>query len=333
MTQPTHRALDLRDGRLVPVEQPTPAPGPDEVRIAVHAAGVNRADLSQRAGNYPPPPGASPILGLEVAGVVEAVGEGVVQVAPGDRVMALLAGGGYAEQVVCRADATLPLPAGASFVEGAAFPEVFATAWLNLVHEGALHHPARPGASALIHAGASGVGTAAVQICRLLGVPSFVTVGSAAKVEVARSLGADGGAVRHEGPWLPAVRAWRPDGVAMILDPVGAAWLDDNLRALAIDGVLVAIGLLSGRRAELDLGRVLTHRLRIQGSTLRSRSDAAKAALLGELAAHVVPAWVDGRLRPILDQVHPWLEADAAHARMADNVTVGAQVLRVRPEA
>jgi putative PIG3 family NAD(P)H quinone oxidoreductase len=333
MSPPTYRALDLRDGRLVPVELPTREPGPEEVRIAVHASGVNRADLSQRAGNYPPPPGASPILGLEVAGVVEAIGPAVRGVAVGDRVMALLAGGGYAEQVVCRADATLPLPAGASFIEGAAFPEVFATAWLNLVHEGALGRAPGPGASALLHAGASGVGTAAVQLCRLLGVPSFVTVGSAAKLGVARALGAEAGAVRHDGPWLPAVRAWRPDGVRMILDPVGAAWLDDNLQALGVDGVLVLIGLLSGRRAELDLGRVLIRRLRIQGSTLRSRSDAAKAALLAELAADVVPAWIDGRLRPVLDQVHPWWEADAAHARMAADLTVGAQVLRVRPEA
>jgi putative PIG3 family NAD(P)H quinone oxidoreductase len=333
MTSPTYRALDLLDGRLVPVELPTRAPGPEEVRIAVYAAGVNRADLSQRAGHYPPPPGASPILGLEVSGVVDAVGPGARGVAVGDRVMALLAGGGYAEQVVCRADATLPLPAGASFVEGAAFPEVFATAWLNLVHEGGLGRSPRPGASALLHAGASGVGTAAVQLCRLLGVPSFVTVGSPAKLDVARALGADGGALRKEGPWLPAVRAWRPEGVAMILDPVGAAWLDDNLSALALDGVLVLIGLLGGRRAEVDLGRLLVRRLRIQGSTLRSRSDAAKAALLAELAADVVPAWVDGRVRPVLDQVHPWRDAEAAHARMAADLTIGAQVLRVRPEA
>ncbi len=324
--RPTPHAVHVRGDALAWAPVELPPLGPDDVRVRVLAAGVNRADLVQRRGAYPPPPGASPILGLEVSGVVEEVGEHVSDWQIGDVAVALLTGGGYATHVVTPAATLLPMPAGMDPVAAAAVVEVFATAWLNLWREGGLSR-APAGQRVLVHAGASGVGTAAVQLCRLWGHRSFVTVGSAEKVAAAVALGADGGAVRHDGPWLPLVRAWAPDGVNVILDPVGADYLPDNQAALAADGHLVVIGLLSGRTATLDLGRLLMKRQRVVGSTLRARDVAFKAELLAELRAGVWPAFLDGRLHPCVDAVFPMTEADAAHARLASNVTTGAIVL------
>lgn len=322
------RAVDVIGGRCVVTEVPRPVPGPGEVRIAVHAAGVNRADLVQKAGRYPPPPGASPILGLEVAGTIAEVGPEVTAWRTGDPVCALLAGGGYAEHVVVDARHVLPRPDGLSHVQAAAMVEVFATAWLNLMQEGGLAD--RPGATVVVHAGGSGVGTAAVQLCRLTGHPVFVTAGSDDKLARCRALGADGGANRHDGPWRHHVQAWRPDGVDLVLDPVGAAYLGDNVAVLAPDGRLVLIGLLSGRTAELDLGLVLSRRLRVQGSTLRSRDAGFKASLIRALRTDVWPHVDDGSLVPIVDRTFPLDEAEAAHAHVASNDTFGAVVLTVR---
>lgn len=321
----TVRAIEVVDGRCRATRIPAPPLLPGSVRIAVEAAGVNRADLAQKAGRYPPPPGASPVLGLEVSGVVSEVADDVTAWRVGDAVCALLAGGGYADEVVVDAGHVLPLPAGLDHVQAAAVVEVFATAWLNLQHEGAL--AGRKGASVVVHAGASGVGTAVVQLCRLAGHATFVVVGSEAKLARCRALGADAGAVRHDEPWLPLAKAWRPQGVDLILDPVGADTFADDLEALAPDGVLVLLGLLSGRHAPCDLGRVLARRLRIQGSTLRARSSAFKARLVAELREEVWPHFATGALRAVVHATFPLEQAEAAHALLATNETVGALVL------
>lgn len=302
------------------------APGPGEVLIANRASAVNRADLAQRAGGYPPPPGASEILGLECAGVVESVGEGVTRVAPGDRVCALLAGGGYAERVVAPAGQVLKIPGELSFTEAAALPEVFATAYLNLFVEGILQF----GGTALLHAGASGVGTAGIQLCREFGSPCFVTAGSDDKIARCVELGAAGGSNRHTERFADKVSEWTDgEGLDVILDPVGAAYLEDNLRALKADGRLVIIGLLGGAdlAVERGLGLMMMKRLRIVGSTLRARSIARKAAVMDALKERVWPAIADGRIRPVIEAVVPMPEADSAHRLIAGNETFGKVVL------
>ena len=321
------RAVVVRpDSSLVLDEVPSPVPGPGEVRLQVHATAVNRADLLQRRGLYPPPPGKSEILGMEAAGIIVEVGPGVTGWAPGDRVAALLAGGGYAGEVCCPAGHLLPVPADMPLEDAAVLPEVLTTAWLNLVEVGHAH----PGDRVLVHAGGSGVGTTAVQLCRHLGLRAWVTAGSDEKIALCRRLGAAGGANRHRERFADYVDAWT-DGRRMdvILDPVGGAYLDDNLRSLATGGRLVLIGLLGGRRATVDLGRLLVKRQQILGSTLRSRGDADKTRILDGLRAEVWPAVLRGEIVPVIDRVVPLSRADDAHAVLATNQTVGKIVLRV----
>ena len=304
------------------------APGPGEVLIANRASAVNRADLAQRAGGYPPPPGASEILGLECAGIVAAVGEGVARVEPGDRVCALLAGGGYAERVLAPAGQVLKIPGELSFTEAAALPEVFATAYLNLFVEGSLQF----GETALLHAGASGVGTAGIQLCREFGSPCFVTAGSDGKIARCVELGAAGGANRHTERFADKVPEWTDGaGLDVILDPVGAAYLEDNLRALKPDGRLVIIGLLGGAdlAVQRGLGLMMMKRLRIVGSTLRARSIARKAAVMDALKERMWPAIADGRIRPVIEAVVPMPETEEAHRLIAGNETFGKVVLEV----
>lgn len=302
-----------------------PPPGPGEVLLAVAATAVNRADLVQRRGAYPPPPGASPVLGLECSGRVLAVGPGVVDWRPGDEACALLSGGGYASRVRCPAAHLLPVPAGLSLHTAAALPEVWATAWLNLVGEAGL----RAGERVLLHAGASGVGTAAIQLCRALGASCWVVVGSEEKVAACVGLGADGGSLRHGGGWVEEVRAWAPGGVDVVLDPVGGATLAAELPLLATGGRVVLIGLMGGRRAEVDLGRVLTRRLRLIGSVLRARSDEEKATIVAGLRRQVWPGLASGALRPVIALELPIQQAEEAHARVAADQTIGKVLLRV----
>ena len=319
------KAIQIENDRLVWSDAEVPAVGTGDVRIRVLATAVNRADLVQRSGSYPPPPGASPILGLECAGEVLETGEGVGRVAVGDRVCALLAGGGYAEEVVVPAGQVLPVPENLSLHEAAAVPEVFATAWLNLFMEAG----ARLGERVLLHAGASGVGTAAIQLCQLKGNPCFITAGAADKIERCRKLGAEGGWNRHDGAFVDAVKAWAPEGVDVILDPVGAGYLPDNLSVLGMDGRLVVIGLMGGAQAELNLGVLMVKRQRIIGSTLRARSVAAKAAVMDELFAQVWPHFETGRIRPVVETVIPIEEAGRAHDLVAADQTFGKVVLAV----
>ncbi|MDE0008428.1 MAG: NAD(P)H-quinone oxidoreductase [Gammaproteobacteria bacterium] len=319
------KAILVEGDELIWGDAPEPTLGAGEVKIDNCATAVNRADLAQRAGGYPPPPGASPILGLECAGVVLEVGEGVTRVKSGDRVCALLAGGGHAETVVAPAGQVLPMPKGLSFAAAASLPEVFATAWINLFHEAA----AQPGERVLLHAGACGVGTAAIQMCREFGNPCFVTAGSTSKIERCVELGADAGFNRHDGSFADSVRAWSAGGVDVILDPVGAAYVADNLKCLNLDGRLVIIGLLGGAVAEVPLGAMMVKRQRIIGSTLRARTVAAKAAVMDALQERVWPLIESGAITPIVEAILPAQQAAAAHELLATNDTFGKVVLEV----
>jgi putative PIG3 family NAD(P)H quinone oxidoreductase len=309
-------------GRLTLATVPRPSPAHGEVLIRVRATAVNRADLLQRQGQYPPPLGASDILGLECAGVIAELGDDVRRWQEGEAVCALLSGGGYAEYVCVDARHCLPVPYGYSFAQAAALPEAFATAWLNLYREARL----QPGERVLIPAGASGVGTAAIQLCRLTGNPCFVSVGTAEKLERCLALGATGGVVRG---LQSLAHLLKPEGVDVILDPVAGSSLAEHLALLRSDGRLILIGLMGGREATLDLGRILIKRLQLLGSTLRSRSAADKAALIADLHARVWPHFSSGALTPVIDQVLPWSEVEAAHARLAANLNIGKVVLEL----
>ncbi len=307
-------------------ETEAPVVGDFDIAINNHCSAVNRADVMQRKGVYPPPPGASPILGLECAGVVSAVGAKVTQWKPGDSVCALLAGGGYAETVVCRADHALPVPDGFGFEQAAALPEVLATAWYNLFMLGGL----KPQQKVLLHAGASGVGCAAIQLCKAFNNPCFVTVGSQEKLDFCLELGADAGHIRHQGEFEESVKQWAGNpGVAVILDPVGGNYLEQNLRCLGTDGHLINIGLMGGRSAPLDFGRLLIKRLHVMGSTLRSRDDQTKAEIVRQLRDKVWPLLTNGAVRPIIEQSFPIQQANQAFELITSNNTKGKVLLTI----
>jgi putative PIG3 family NAD(P)H quinone oxidoreductase len=291
----------------------------------VKATAINRADLMQRKGLYPPPPGAPETMGLECAGIVMAIGRDVTHHQVGDRVCALLAGGGYAEQAVVDQGSALKIPDNLDFEQAAAIPEVFATAWLNLFIEAAL----QPGERVVLHAGASGVGTAAIQLCHAFGSESFVTAGSASKIEACLKLGAKGGHNRRDGGFIDALRALWPQGADVILDPVGASYLAENLEALTLNGRLVLIGLMGGSRSEIDLAKLMMKRLRVVGSTLRARPLEEKASIMAELSQYVWPKISHGEIVPVIQQVFPIQSASAAHELMASDVTIGKVVLKV----
>jgi putative PIG3 family NAD(P)H quinone oxidoreductase len=320
------KAIKVDGERLEWTDVPDVSAGVGEVLIQVRATAINRADLAQRRGGYPPPAGASAILGLECAGEIVALGEGVGRYRVGDRVCALLAGGGYAEFVNVPAGQVLPMPRGLDFEQSAALPEVFATAYLNLYMEAAL----QPAERVLLHAGASGVGTAAIQLCKAFGNPCFVTAGSDEKIQRCIALGAAGGANRHTQRFVEKVAEWTGrQGVDVILDPVGAPYLSDNLRSLSADGRLVVIGLMGGNKADLEIGLMMVKRLRVIGSTLRARSVAAKSAVMDALARRLWPLIERGDVVPVVDRVLPVEQADDAHLLMAGNDTFGKIVLRV----
>ncbi|HEY0591638.1 MAG TPA: NAD(P)H-quinone oxidoreductase [Thermoanaerobaculia bacterium] len=307
-------------------EVPTPEPGPRDVRIRVAAAGVNRADLLQRQGGYPPPPGASEILGLECAGVVDAVGADVHEIAIGERVMALLSGGGYAELAVAHAGAVMRTPDGFSDAEAGAFPETFLTAFLNLF----VIAGAREGRTVLVHGGGSGVGTSAIALCREANVRIFVTAGSEEKCRRCLDLGADAAIDYRRQDFEEEVKQRTEGrGVDAILDHIGGAYLEKNVASLALEGTLVIIGGMGGRRAELDLGRLLARRLSVIGSTLRGRSDADKREIVRAFLGRFGAALRDGRLAPAVDSVFPLERAGDAHRRMASGEHFGKIVLKV----
>ncbi len=310
--------------RVAEVAAPDMAPG--SLRIRVAAAGVNRADLLQRQGLYPPPPGASEILGLECAGEVSEVAPDVTDWSVGDRAMALLAGGGYAEQVVVHAGSALRVPSSLSLERAGATPEVFLTVFCNVFQLGALPE----GGAALVHGGGSGIGTAAIQMLRTAGATSVVTAGSDEKCRRCLELGADVAVNYRSGDFVEAVReATRGRGVDVVLDSIGAPYLEGNLKALAPGGRLVLIGLMGGARAELNLGALLTRRLHVIGSTLRSRSDAEKAQITAGFQARFGTALEKGEIGPVVDRVLPLERAGEAHRVMKASEHFGKIVLRV----
>lgn len=308
---------------------PRPEPGPGEVLVRVHATALNRADLLQRRGLYPPPPGASPILGLEMAGEVVRCGEGVEGWHPGDRVCCLLEGGGYAQYTVCDERMLLPIPANMSWEEAAAIPEVFYTAYLNLYEEARL----QPGEAVLIHAGASGVGTAAIQLGKATQNTVLATA-SGAKLPALTGLGADAVWDRHHGSFVDWAKEHTDgEGVDVILDPVGAAYLSSNMKSLRRDGRLVLIGLLGGTQAEISLASMLFKRVRLIGSTLRNRSRAFKVDLTRAMREKVWPRFAVGELKPIVHTTFAVADVEEAHALMASNTSIGKIVLRIPHES
>jgi putative PIG3 family NAD(P)H quinone oxidoreductase len=308
---------------LVPSTVPDPVPGPGQVLVDVAAAGVNRADLLQRAGHYPSPPGAPEWPGLEVSGTVAALGPGVTGWSVGDAVCALLGGGGYAERVAVDAGHVLPVPRGVDVVDAAGLPEAVCTAWSNLVDVGRL----RAGERVLVHGGSGGVGSVAIQIAAALGAVVLTTAGGPERAARCRDLGA-AVAIDHRDDDVPAaVRAATGGaGVDVVLDVLGAGALDSNLRLLATEGRLVVIGLQRGRRAELDLALLLQRRASVAGTTLRSRPAEQKAALVAAVGEHVWPMVADGRVRPVVHARLPLDRAADAH-RMLDSGEVFGKLL------
>jgi len=312
---------------LRPGEVEAPALGADDLRIRVHATAVNRADLLQRQGMYPPPPGASPILGLECAGQVIELGANVRDWKVGDRAMALLAGGGYAEEAVVHAGSAMHVPAALSDEEAGALPEVFLTAFLNIF---LLGEPPQ-GGSILVHGGGSGVGTAAISLGKEAALRVLVTAGSDEKCARCREHGADVAINYNEGDFSTAVReATGGKGVHVVLDCIGGRYLAPNLASLAVDGRLVIIGLIGGARGEIDLASVLIKRLRVIGSTLRARPVGDKAAIVRAFEQRFGAALVAGRVRPVIDRVLPLEQAGEAHRVVQSSVHFGKVVLRVR---
>lgn len=311
---------------LQPVRRPMPVPGSGELLLRVAAAGVNRPDCLQRQGGYPPPPGASDLPGLEVAGTVVAVGPGVTAFNAGERVCALLAGGGYAEYVAVPAPQCLPVPASLSLVEAAAVPETFFTVWTNLFERGRL----AAGESVLVHGGASGIGTTAIQLARVFGARVFATAGSDEKCALCRELGAELAVNYRTGSFHDAIRAATGNkGVDVILDIVGAPYLADNLRLLREDGRLLLIAALGGAKAELNLGQLLFRRLTITGSTLRARSPAEKGRIAAGLRERVWPLLERRAVVPVIQLVLPLADAATAHRVLEANQAMGKVVLQV----
>ncbi|MFE1081858.1 NAD(P)H-quinone oxidoreductase [Nocardiopsis alba] len=300
-------------------EVPDPVPGEGEVLVDVAATAVNRADVSQRQGNYPPPPGASEYPGLECSGTIVGSGPGVETTgwAVGDRVCALLTGGGYAERVAVPVGQLLPIPKGVDPVEAAALPEVACTVWSNLVMVGRL----RAGETVLIHGGGSGIGTFAIQFARALGARVAVTAGSAEKLERCRELGAEITIDYRNEDFAERMRA--EGGADLVLDIMGGSYLGANLRSLTTGGRLVIIGLMGGRTAELDLGRMLVKRLSVQATTLRSRPAAEKAAIVSGVLEQVWPLVEKGDIRPVVDRALPLEDAAEAHRVMESSAHTG----------
>ena len=309
---------------LVLAEVPTPDLAADEVLLQVAAAGVNRADLMQRQGFYPPPPGASPYPGLEVSGTISALGQDVTGWAVGDQVCALLSGGGYAEQVAVPAAQLLPVPDGVSLVDAAALPEVVSTVWSNVFMTANL----QVGQTILIHGGSSGIGTMAIQLSRAVGARIAVTAGTAEKLEACRDLGAEILVNYREQDFVEILReATHGDGADVILDNIGAKYLARNVSTLAPEGRLVIIGLQGGVKAELDINALLRKSAAIIATSLRSRPAAEKGAIVAAVREHVWPLIEAGQVKPIVHKTYPIAQAAAAHRDLEAGTAIGKLLL------
>lgn len=310
---------------LTVTEIPDPEIGPGEVLLDVAAAGLNRADLLQRQGFYPPPPGASEVIGMECSGTVAAVGDGVTGWSVGDQACALLAGGGYAERVAVPAGQLMPLPDGVDLVTAAAIPEVAATVWSNVFMVAGL----QPQETLLVHGGAGGIGSFAIQLAHRLGARVITTAGSADKLAACAALGADVTVNYRDQDFVEVVRDVTDGGVDVILDNMGAKYLDRNIDALGIEGRLVIIGMQGGSKAELDINKLLRKRAAVIATNLRGRSVEEKSAICASVVEHVWPLVSEGLVQPIVGRSFPLAEAGAAHAYMESGDHSGKILLTV----
>tara|TARA_A100001037_G_C15123331_1_gene624948 strand:- start:1238 stop:2242 length:1005 start_codon:yes stop_codon:yes gene_type:complete len=313
---------------LKPATRPVPKPAPGHALIRVTAAGVNRPDAIQRAGNYPPPAGQSDLPGLEVSGKVVALGDGVFSISVGDAVCALTPGGGYAEYCIAPAAHCLPIPDGFSMTEAAGIPETTFTVWHNVFQRAYL----RKGERFLVHGGSSGIGTTAIQLAKAFGAEVFTTAGSHEKCNACEAIGADHAINYKEDDWFEVIRKkTEKQGVDVILDMVGGRYIQKNIDSLNWDGRLSIIAFLTGAKAELMLARFMVKRQMITASTLRAQSDNSKAAIAEELREKVWPLFADGKIKPVVDSVFPLSEAASAHERMEASSHIGKIILQIAP--
>jgi len=311
---------------LVPETRPVPTPGDNQILIKIEVAGVNRPDCLQRAGAYPPPPGASDLLGLEAAGEVVAVGKGATRWSVGDKVCALLPGGGYAEYALTHQDHALPIPKGSSIAEAAALPETFFTVWTNVFDRGAL----TAGETFLVHGGSSGIGTTAIQLAKAFGARVFTTVGNADKAKICRDLGADVVVNYREEDFVEILKdATDGLGVDLTLDMVGGSYIQKNIALAADQGRIHQIAFLQGPKAEVNFTPLMMKRLTLSGSTLRPRTDAQKAAIAASLAEKVWPLIEAGQVKPVMADSFALNEAAQAHSLMESSTHIGKIVLNV----
>jgi NADPH2:quinone reductase len=309
---------------LTPEPRPVPTPGAGEILVKVAAAGVNRPDVMQRMGQYPPPPGAPDIPGLEIAGEVVACGSGVTRWKEGDKVMALVVGGGYAEYCLAHESHALPVPSGLSLIEAAAVPETFFTVWYNAFERGRL----TAGETALIHGGTSGIGTTAIQLAKAFGARAIATAGTPEKCEACRKLGAEVAINYKTEDFVEATRkATGGRGADLVLDIIGGDYIERNYEAAAVEGRVLQIAFQSSPRATVDFRRLMLKRLTHTGSTLRARTVADKAAIARAIEAKVLPLIATGRVKPVIDSTFALREAAAAHARMDSSQHIGKIVL------
>jgi NADPH:quinone reductase len=312
---------------LLPETRPVPSPGPNEILIKVAAAGVNRPDVAQRSGTYPPPPGASDLPGLEVSGEVVALGEQSRKHKLGDKVMSLVAGGGYAQYCIAQDAQAMAVPASLTMLEAGATPETLMTVWHNVFERGRL----QPGETILIHGGSSGIGTMAIQLAKAFGSKVIVTVGSKEKADACLKLGADHAINYRTEDFVAAARAMTQGaGPDVILDMVGGDYVERNYEAAATDGRIVQIAVLGGAVASANFARLMVKRLHHTGSTLRPRSNADKAAMVSAIEAKVMPLVREGRLKPLMDSSFPLEKAADAHRRMESSAHIGKIVLAVQ---
>ena len=311
------KAVKVVDKKLIITKANKPVPRDNVILIKIKAAGLNRADIAQKNGLYPPPPGASEVLGLECSGVVESVGKEVKSKKPGDEVMALLGGGGYAEYVSCHEFHAINKPKNLNWIEAASIPEVYATCWLNLFLEASMQQ----GDKVVFHAGASGIGTAGIQLANVFDCESFVTAGTEEKIKFCLNLGASDGEIRSN-DIFSKIKEWAPGGVNIILDPVGGEYFERNLDVLSIEGKLIVIGLMGGAKANLNLGLLMVKRQKIIGSTIRARSNQTKNIVMQELSEKVIPLFESGTLKPIIHETFYFSECNQAQEMMEANENI-----------
>ena len=316
------KAVKVVDKKLIITKANKPVPRDNEILIKIKAAGLNRADIAQKNGLYPPPQGASEVLGLECSGVVESVGKEVKSKKPGDEVMALLGGGGYAEYVTCHEFHAINKPKNLNWIEAASIPEVYATCWLNLFLEASMQQ----GDKVVFHAGASGIGTAGIQLANVFDCESFVTAGTEEKIKFCLNLGASDGEIRSN-DIFSKIKEWAPGGVNIILDPVGGEYFERNLDVLSVEGKLIIIGLMGGAKANLNLGLLMVKRQKIIGSTIRARSNETKNIVMQELSEKVIPLFESGTLKPIIHETFYFSECNQAQEMMEANENIGKIIL------